>query len=190
MVWLVRHEAVGQLVTHNYAIEIAGIKVGTLKAERHTGASGLVYSQVSNTEFWFFGKIKIHYKTVAQCSTSQQLQRSDVDATTSKGNFKSTVEWRGDHYTIQANQYKYERQATEKQPVMFVTSRLFFEEPSGQRRIFSEYFGDFAVVEPTSRGSYRVRVHDREDEYFYEKGQLVRIVKKNPLKNFVIRRVD
>ncbi|GAB3340055.1 hypothetical protein GCM10027299_53150 [Larkinella ripae] len=181
----------GQTITQKYEIEIAGFSIGDMTVAQISSPTAVVYDQISDVEFWFFGKIKISYKTVSRFDpANRQLLRSDIDATTNRGNYQSDVVWQKDHYDINVKQYKYERKAVETSPIEFTAMRLYFEEPVGRTRIFAEYFGDYATIEPTKKGSYRIRIDNREDEYFYEKGKLIKIVKKNPFKNFVIRLVD
>lgn len=180
-----------QTITQKYDIDIAGITIGSMTVAQVTSPAAVVYDQNCNVEFWFFGKIRIAYKTVSRFDpTGRQLLRSDIDATTNRGNYLSDIVWQKDHYDINVRQYKYNRKAVETQPIDFTAMQLYYEEPVGRTRVFAEYFGDYATIEATKRGSYRIRIDDREDEYFYEKGKLVKIVKKNPIKNFVIRLAD
>ncbi|GAB3253605.1 hypothetical protein GCM10027347_13480 [Larkinella harenae] len=177
-----------QTVTQKYDIEIAGFSIGSMTVAQITSPTAVTYDQNSDVEFWFFGKIKISYKTISRFDlATRQLLRSDIDATTNRGNYRSDVVWQKDHYDINVKQYKYERKATETAPIDFTAMQLYYEEPTGRTRVFAEYFGDYATIERTKKGSYRMRINDREDEYFYEKGKLVKIIKKNPIKNFTIR---
>ncbi|MGA0559929.1 DUF6134 family protein [Larkinella sp. VNQ87] len=191
IVWITALPVFGQTQTRKYDIEVAGLRIGNMHITQTSSPTALVYDLISDVEFWFFGKIKVYYKTVSRHDpATRQLLRSDTDAKTSRGNYQTDIVWQNGRYDINANQYKYQRKATDSQPIEFTISRLYFEEPVGLNRVFAEYFGNYASVEPTKKGSYRVRIDDREDEYFYEKGQLVRIVKKNPIKNYTIRRVE
>jgi len=177
-----------QAISQKYDIEIAGFTIGNMTVAQVTSPTAVVYDQTCNVEFWFFGKIRISYKTLSRFDpATRQLLRSDIDAHSNRGNYLSDIIWQKDHYDINVKQYKYERKAVETQPIDFTAMRLYFEEPVGRTRVFAEYFGDYATIEPTKKGSYRIRIADREDEYFYEKGKLVKIIKKNPIKNFVIR---
>ncbi|MRS59733.1 hypothetical protein GJJ30_00400 [Larkinella terrae] len=180
-----------QTVTQKYNIEVAGFRMGTMTVAQITSPNSVVYDQVSDVEFWFFGKVKIYYKTVSRFDpTNRQLLQSNIDAVSNHGNYQSAIVWQKDHYDINVRQYKYERKATEWQPIEFTAMRLYYEEPVGRTRVFAEYFGNYATIERTKKGSYRVRIDDREDEYFYEKGKLIKVVKKNSIKNFVIRLIE
>ncbi|MDO7848406.1 hypothetical protein Q5H92_18710 [Hymenobacter sp. M29] len=171
-----------------YAIEVAGLRVGTMTATRQppTGPEE-VYTLVSDVKVNFlFYHLKIYYQVMNRFRNGQLLL-STVEAHTNQGDFQSRTEWKGDHYTILADQYKHHYEATEKQPIRYAVTNLFFAEPANQTRAFAEYFGDYFALSRAKDGTIRAVRDGREDEYQYANGQLVTIIKKNPLKNFIIR---
>ncbi len=174
--------------TRRYAIEVAGARVGTMTATRQPQADGqLTYTLISDVSVNFLVyKLKIYYKT-ENLVRRGQLIRSTVDAHTNRGNYASRTEWKGDHYDIVARQYKHELITTERNLIDFTISDLYFTEPVHRKRAFGEYFGDYSVLIRTPKGSYLAQRDGREDEYIYENGRLVKVIKKNVLKNFVIR---
>jgi hypothetical protein len=100
----------------------------------------------------------------------------------------SRAEWKKDHYEIVAEQHKHSYRATETRPIRFAVTNLYFAEPTGQQDAFAEYFGDYFALSPGKiPGSYRAQRDGREDEYQYEQGRLVQVIKKNSLENFIIR---
>ena len=176
--------------TRRYAIEVAGLRVGTMTATRQlpTPANPETISTLTSdvqVDILFYHLV-IYYK-VTNYMRGGQLRLSTVDARTNQGNFSSRTEWQGDHYTIVADQYKHRYRATETKPIRYTVTDMFFGEPTNQPRAFAEYFGDFFVVKPGKPGRYQATRAGREDEYQYKNGQLVTLIKKNPLKNFIIR---
>jgi hypothetical protein len=176
--------------TRRYAIEVAGVRVGTMTATRQlapSAATDAVYTLTSDVQVKFlFYNLKIYYQVVNRMRGGQ-LRLSTVEAHTNQGDFASRTEWKGDHYDIVADQYKHRYRATEKQPIRYTVTDMFFGEPQGQTRAFAEYFGDFFMVQRAAAGKYKAERDGREDEYQYVKGELVTLIKKNPLKNFIIR---
>ena len=173
----------------HYAIEVAGLRVGTMTATRQSqpGTTEVVSTLISDVQVTFlFYHLKIYYK-VTNRVRGGQLQLSTVEAHTNQGDFSSRAEWKGDHYDIRADQYKHHYQATEKHPITYTVTDMFFGEPGGHTTAFAEYFGDYFTVAHAPDGTYRAHRDGREDEYRYANGQLVTLIKKNPLKNFVIR---
>jgi hypothetical protein len=171
-----------------YAIEVAGIRVGTMTATRQPQAgTEVLYTLVSDVKVKFlFYNLKIYYQ-VNNRFRNGQLQLSTVEAHTNQGDFASRAEWKGDHYDIVAEQYKHSYRAIEKQPITYTVTNLFFGEPAGQTKAYAEYFGDYFTISRAAPNTHRARRDGREDEYQYVNGQLVTIIKKNPLKNFIIR---
>ena len=177
--------------TRRYAIEVAGLRVGTMTATRQPqpGTADVVYTCTSDVKVTIlFYHLKVYYQVVNRVRAGQLLL-STVEAHTNQGDFNSRTEWKSDHYDIRADQYKYHHQATEKDPITSTVTDLFFGEPQGRNRAYAEYFGDFFSVAKASPGTYRARRDGREDEYQYANGQLVTLIKKNPIKNFIIRYV-
>jgi hypothetical protein len=172
-----------------YGIEVAGLRVGTMTATRQSPAvnGDVVSTLVSDVKVNFlFYHLKIYYQVTNRFRNGQLLM-SVVEAHTNQGDFSSRAEWKGDHYDIVADQYKHHYRATEKQPITYAVTDLFFAEPGPRPKAFADYFGDYFTLSRASGTAYRALRDGREDEYQYANGQLVTIIKKNPLKNFVIR---
>ncbi|WP_235917527.1 DUF6134 family protein [Hymenobacter busanensis] len=174
--------------TRRYAIEVAGVRVGTMTATRTPLSSTDVRcTLVSDVQVNFLVyHLKVYYKVINQVRNGQLLL-STVEAHTNQGDFSSRTEWKGDHYDIVANQYKHQYRGTETQPITYTVTDMFFGEPRGRQRAFTEYFGDYFRVQPRRADHYHAQRAGREDEYQYANGQLATIIKKNPLKNFIIR---
>ncbi|OGX91071.1 DUF6134 family protein [Hymenobacter coccineus] len=173
----------------HYGIEVAGLRVGTMTATRQAPVGpDVTYALVSDVKVNFlFYHLKIYYQ-VTNRFRNGQLLLSTVEAHTNQGDFASRAEWKGDHYDIVADQYKHHYKATETQPIRYAVTNMFFgEPPAGQARAFAEYFGDYFVLSRGQVGRWQAMRDGREDEYQYANGQLVTIIKKNPLKNFIIR---
>lgn len=178
--------------THHYAIEMAGIRVGTMTAVREQQPNNRsTYTLISDVNVSLLVyRVRIYYKATSQF-VGKKLMFATVDAKTNQGNYASRTEWKGDQYVISAKQYKYDRQATERNPINFTVTNLYFDEPLQRPNVYAEYFGDYFTLSKTEAGVYRALLgNDHEDEYIYEKGRLVRIIKHNKLKNFIVRLLD
>ena len=177
--------------TRRYAIEVAGLRVGTMTAtcQPQPGTADVVYTCTSDVKVTIlFYHLKVYYQVMNRVRAGQLLL-STVEAHTNQGDFSSRTEWKGDHYDIRADQYKYHYQGTEKAPITYTVTDLFFGEPQGRTRAYAEYFGDFFSLNKTAVGIYSAHRDGREDEYQYINGQLIKLIKKNSIKNFIIRYV-
>lgn len=177
--------------THHYAIEVAGIRVGTMTAVRQPQPNNrTTYTLISDVKVHLLVyTVTIYYKTI-NVFEGKKLLLSTVETHTNRGDFISRTEWKDDHYEISADQYKYQHKAVERSPIDFPVSSLYFHEPTGRTRVYSEYFGDYFTIDQTKAGSYQARIADREDDYVYVQGRLVKVVKHNNIKNFVMRLLD
>ena len=177
--------------TRRYAVEVAGIRVGTLTAVRQPQAGSVVlYTLVSDVKVNLLVYRLVVYYKVTSLFREGMLFESTVQVRSNRGDFTSRTEWKGDHYDIVAEQYGHSRRVREPRRIDATLSTLYFAEPPGERKqVFSEYFGDYFALTAVAKGRYLTRLAGREDEYRYENGQLTRVVKKNSLKNFVMRLV-
>ena len=177
--------------THHYAVEVAGIRVGTMTAIRQSQPNNqLIYTLISDVKVnLLVYTVKVYYKCINQFD-GKKLMLSTVETHTNKGDFSSRTEWKGDHYDIEANQNKYQKQATERASLEYPLTSVYFSEPAGRARIYSEYFGDYFTFSRSAKGAYKAVLNDHEDDYYYENGRLVKVIKHNSLKNFVIRLLD
>jgi hypothetical protein len=177
--------------TRRYAIEVAGLRVGTLTATRQpqTATAAAVLTLTSDVQVTLlFYHLRIYYQVINHVR-NQQLLLSTVEAHTNQGDFASRTEWKTDHYDIVADQYQHHYQVTETRPITYTVTDMFFAPPAGRTRAFGEYFGDYFTLSSAPDGTCSARRAGREDEYRYSGGQLTTIIKKNPLKNFIIRRL-
>lgn len=175
--------------TRRYAIELAGLRVGTMTATRQpqAGPADAVLTLTSDVQVRIlFYNLKIYYKVINRVRNGRLLL-STVEAHTNQGNFSSRTEWKTDHYDIVVDQYKHRYRATETRPITHSVTDMFFGEPRHQPQAFAEYFGDYFTLRRAASGTVTAERDGREDEYQYRNGQLVTIIKKNPVKNFVIR---
>jgi hypothetical protein len=177
--------------THHYAIEMAGIRVGTMTAVHDQQTDNRsTYTLISDVKVKLLVyTVKIYYKSVSHFS-GKKLMLATVDTETNRGSYTSRTEWKGDQYVINARQYKHDRQAVDRNNIDFTIPFLYFYEPVGRNKVFAEYFGDYFKLNKTTSGNYRALLDDHEDEYVYEKGRLVKVIKYNKLKNFIVRLLD
>lgn len=177
--------------TNRFAIEIAGIRVGTVTAVREEKPGNrAVITTISDVKIRLLVyTIKVYYKAITQFDRSR-LTSSFVDAHTNRGNYMAKTDWTGNQYDVVAHQYKYDHTATIRDPIDNTLLGLYFAEPIGRKRIYSEYFGDFFSVEKTGPGQYTTRLDEKEDEYVYKNGQLAKVIRHNKIKNFVLTRLS
>ncbi|MFC3809729.1 DUF6134 family protein [Lacihabitans lacunae] len=170
----------------NYNIEIAGIKVGTAKAKSSLGANGEhIYHLVSNVDIDFIiFKLRLNYD-VKSVFDKKYMQSSNVLAKSNKGTFYTKTHQSGQGYKIDSEQKdgkvnKYLDGLAESS-----SSSLYFHEPIGIHQVYAEYYGDFIKIKRIREGVYEGELGKNKDVYYYQNHKLVKVVKKNPIKDFV-----
>ena len=168
-----------------FEIRMGGLNLGQLHSSREAGRIRLE-SRVRVPLALF--TLRVGYVVDSRFGANHQLIRSRVDAETNKGTFFTTTEPTGKGYAMKSEQYGETVEQTISKPIYWTVSRLFFEEPVGVREVYAEYYGTLMPLEVRGPGQYVVRWGKNRDVYVYQKGQLQKIIKENPWKNFEIRR--
>ncbi len=89
-----------------YDITVAGFSIGEMNANRFQKADTTYYVLTSDVSFWFFGTIKLSYKTTSKY-VGKQFISSQVITNTNKDDFESNVYKQGNQYIVKAETYKY-----------------------------------------------------------------------------------
>ncbi|PRY90824.1 DUF6134 family protein [Mongoliibacter ruber] len=175
-------------VIQKYDVSIAGISIGEMTAKKFDRGEETVYELSSNVSFWFFGRINLDYFTKT-IYNGKMLRSANLTSTTNRGNFKSDIDWKGDHYKIQTTNYKYELDTTINRPLYFSAAVFYFQEPKQVKEFMAEAYGLPSPIE--KKGDYyEVDVNGNRNRFYYKNGQLEKAVMQFPVKNYVITRKE
>ncbi|MCM0042548.1 MAG: hypothetical protein NBV61_07260 [Algoriphagus sp.] len=175
--------------TASFEIVVLGIKIGNLTAQKTGRADSVLYSVDSRVKFWFFGDLDIKFLTRSNFKAGKMI-KSFSESKTNRGNFDSKVNWTGTYYQVDAKSYKYANRATLKGPLSWCSTKLFFHEPIGQELFLSEVYGISVPIKKIRPGVYEIEVEGNTNQYFYQGGELVKIVVESPIKDYQVRRVN
>jgi hypothetical protein len=174
--------------TASFEIVVLGLKIGNLTAQKTAGADSVRYSVDSRVKFWFFGDVDLQFLTRSHFKGGKIL-KTYSESKTNRGNFDSKVNWTGTQYQVDAKSYKYANRAPLKGPVLWCSSKLFFQEPSGNEVFLSEVYGITAPIKKISPGVYEIEVEGNTNQYHYKAGKLEKIVVESPIKDYKVVRV-
>ena len=174
--------------TASFEIVVLGLKIGSLTAHKTAGADSLLYSVDSRVKFWFFGDVDLKFLTRSHFKGGKIL-KTYSESKTNRGFFDSKVNWTGAQYQVDSKSYKYASRAPLKGPLSWCSSKLFFQEPSGQEVFLSEVYGVSAPIKKISAGVYEIEVEGNTNQYHYKSGKLEKIVVESTIKNYQVRRV-
>jgi len=174
--------------TASFEIVVLGLKIGTLTAQKTSGADSLLYSVDSRVKFWFFGDVDLKFLTRSHFKGGKIL-KTYSESKTNRGFFDSKVNWTGAQYQVDSKSYKYANRTSLKGPLTWCSSKLFFQEPSGQELFLSEVYGVSAPIKKIGPGVYEIEVEGNTNQYHYKSGKLEKIVVESPIKDYQVRRV-
>jgi hypothetical protein len=174
--------------TASYEIVVLGLKIGNLTAQKLASADSVRYTVDSRVKFWFFGDVDLQFLTRSHFKAGK-ITKTFSESKTNRGNFDSKVNWSGTQYQVDAKSYKYANRTALKGPLSWCSSKLFFQEPSGQEIFLSEVYGVSAPIKKIKPGVYEIEVEGNTNQYHYQGGKLVKIVVESPIKDYQVRRV-
>lgn len=174
--------------TASFEIVVLGLKIGSLTAQKTAGADSVRYSVDSRVKFWFFGDVDLQFLTRSHFKGGKIL-KTYSESKTNRGVFDSKVNWTGAQYQVDAKSYKYANRTSLKGPLSWCSTKLFFQEPSGQELFLSEVYGVSAPIKKISPGVYEIEVEGNTNQYHYKGGKLEKIVVESPIKDYQVRRV-
>lgn len=169
-----------------YDITAAGIRIGVMTATRETKDNLTWYSLHSKVSFWFFIRVNVEY-SVTSAYQNNQLITSTVITRSNRGNYKSTVQWSGDHYNVQVEGYKYKNVVSIKDTIKNNSARLYFEYPAGISVILADNYGIMVPAENIEENVYSVNVQGNKNKFFFRKGKIFRAIMHHPIKNFEVK---
>ena len=174
-----------------YAIEMAGIKVGEMHATKHQVSKDVVNYKVKSdvkVNLLVF-TLKIKYEVNSQFDKNG-LVFSEAKVNSNKGNFYTTTTFKNGHYEVKSKQEKKEFEKMLTSYITWTSSRLFFDEPSHNQKFYAEYYALFNNVKKNKDGTFTCQIENNVDKYVYESGKLIKVIKKNPIKNIELRLIS
>ena len=144
--------------------------VGNLEASKFLDDSMLRYSSTSSLGVKILKDFQVDYDFEVYFEDGM-LKKSDVDITINqKPHAQTSVEWTNKAYAIEVNGKK---EAVLKDSIVYSTIMLYFREPMGIERCFSEQNGSFNDLVALGKHRYKkINSKGRENIYQYENGAL------------------
>ncbi|MDB5282657.1 MAG: hypothetical protein JWO06_1732, partial [Bacteroidota bacterium] len=155
---------------HTYDVELFGKKIGTTVVERIDKGNGEVEFKLSSSSvvnIFFTRKTSVMvydvvYKNGKLFSSYVKNVKDDVTEIV-------TILWDGVKYVIK----KGEDVLVQTQPIDFSSVHLYFMEPKGISKIFSERLGTFCLFDNSVAGVYKCKLSNGvENIYRYKNGVL------------------
>jgi hypothetical protein len=172
--------------TRSYIIKVVGIKAGEIKVTRSVKADTTFYTLRSqaNANFLVY-KLKVDYR-VKSMFVNNSFVGSEVRVVSNKGNFFTKTEKQGDSFVVVSEQPDKKVNRKIERKIESSSVYMFFHEPKSENKVYAEFYADFIDLKPIKPGVYRGELGKNIDEYYYEKGLMVKTIKKHQITDMVI----
>lgn len=181
--------AQNQTQVDNYEIRVAGFKIGDLEAKLTKNGKNKNFLLQSEVSFWFFGKIFLNHEIDCQY-LEDQLISSRVSSQSNRGDFITEIDWIENHYQVEAETYKYENSTTIQRVIEGSTAKFYFEKPQDGDEIVSETFGLLSEVKEVEKDVFEIEINGNRNRFYYSGQELTKVLIQNPIKNYVVQRVN
>ncbi len=176
----------GSSILRNYRVEVAGIKVGEIIASKTINLVGETqYTVKSNIKVnLLLYHAKLNYD-VKSNFTNKGMISSNADVFSKKGHFYTRTTKTDQGFSINSKQEKQHFKKNLNGQILYSFSSLFFNEPIQSNLAYAEYYGDFIQIKKIRNGEYSGILDKNKDRYFYQNGDLIKVIKKNPVLDLV-----
>lgn len=156
-----------QFNTLSYDILISNNKIGEMRAVRHENGVWSTYAVHTNISFRLFEQYDINYQLSS--SYKNKLMIESVLKNIVNGSTENNVhlKWDGTKYQGQNNG----KAISINEEIYQSIARLYFHEPSGINKVFSEKFSDFQNIKTNTKSEYILELNDgNKSKYTYING--------------------
>lgn len=173
--------------TRTYAVKVIGLKVGEINVNKSQKADSTIYDLSSKVDVNFLVyHLKVDYR-VKSVYLNGRFEKSEVKVVSNRGNYFTKTERVGDGYKVFSHQLeKKEVNKTIDLPIESTFAHMFFNEPLKLNTLYAEFYADFIELKELKTNTYIGELDKNIDEYHFEDGLLVKMVKKNPITDMVI----
>ena len=170
--------------TGKYDIIVGGHKVGEFSTGKFLKGDTIVYELKSKASVHLFVETTITYHMTSIYvkeklieSTNKTYKNGDIHSST-------TVKWSNGQYTIIKNGHT----TTIDSPITFTSAALYFSEPSGVSRVFSESAGFYNKIEKSDAHNYSVinAENNHVSHYTYKDGTPAKVKIEHPVFDFTL----
>jgi hypothetical protein len=173
--------------TRTYAVKVIGLKVGEIHVTKSQKLDSTIYNLTSKVDVNFLVyRLKVDYR-VKSVYLNDRFERSEVKVVSNRGNYFTKTERVGNGYRVFSHQLEKKKiNKTIELPIESTFAHLFFNEPGKLNNIYAEFYADFIELKDLKPNAYLGELDKNFDEYHFENGLLVKMVKKNPITDMVI----
>ncbi len=146
--------------------------LGILKTSKLKEGGDIIYNYHIEMKVKLLVNIHIKYTIEATYNKNQLTYASVDNIINGKPHHSSNIKWLDSYYLINTKNNK-QQKITEK--IDYSGIRLFFDEPLGIKKVFSEYTGHYGMIRKIQTSIYELALHNgKKNKYFYNDGELIK----------------
>lgn len=150
-----------------YDIFVADNKIGEVLASKNSKGLLTTYSIQTNLSFRLMEKYDVNYQLSSSYKNNFLIESALKNIVNGKLEDNVYIKWDGKQYTGQANK----KAVSIKERIKYSIAKLYFHEPLGVDRIFSEKYTDFEKLKTQGPNEYVLHLGDgNKSHYTYNNG--------------------
>ena len=182
LVTLLVTNAFGQ--TGKYDIIVGGHQVGEFSTGKIEKGDTIVYELKSKASVHLFVETTITYHLTSIYVKEKLIESTNKTYKNEDLHSSTTVKWSNGQYMIINNGHT----TTLDSPITFTSAALYFSEPSGVNRVFSESAGFYNKIENNDNHNYSVinAKNHHVSHYTYKDGTPIKVQIEHRLFDFIL----
>lgn len=158
---------ISELQYLKYDIFVADNKIGEVLASKNTKGILTTYSVQTNLSFKVLEKYDVNYQLSSSYKNNYLIESALKNIVNGDLEDDVHLKWDGTQYTGQANK----KTVRIKERIKHSIAKLYFHEPLGVERIFSEKYTDFEKLKQGQANEYVLHLGDgNKSHYKYSNG--------------------
>jgi len=158
---------INELQYLKYDIFVADNKIGEVLASKNTKGILTTYSVQTNLSFKVLETYDVNYQLSSSYKNNYLIESALKNIVNGKLEDDVHIKWDGVQYTGQANK----KAVRVKERIKHSIAKLYFHEPVGIERIFSEKYTDFEKLKSAPANEYVLHLGDgNKSHYKYSNG--------------------
>jgi hypothetical protein len=151
----------------NYDIFVADSKIGQVIASKSTKGIVTTYSVQTNLSFKLFEQYDVNYQLSSSYKNNYLMESALKNVVNGSLEDNFYLKWDGTQYSGQANN----KAIQIKEKIKNSIAKLYFQEPLGVDRIFSEKYAGFEKIKSDINNEYILQLGDgNKTKYRYANG--------------------
>ena len=150
-----------------YDIFVSDNKIGEVLASKNSKGALTTYSIQTNLSFRLLEKYDVNYQLSSSYKNNYLIESALKNIVNGKLEDDVHIKWDGVQYSGHANK----KTVSFKERIKYSIAKLYFHEPVGLDRIFSEKYTDFQKLKTSASNEYVLHLEDgNKSHYKYMNG--------------------